>query len=66
MISCLIQNFHEEQIVSSLLLIACEKCYPLKIIESYNILGRKGPLGINLSNLSLKAQLTSKLAQDHV
>ena len=46
MISCLIQNFHKEQIVSSLLLAACEKRCHLKIIESYNILGQKGPLGI--------------------
>lgn len=46
MISCLIQTFHEEQIVSSLLLAGCEKCCHLKSTESYNILGQKRPLGI--------------------
>lgn len=52
-ISCLKQNFHGEQIVSSLILAACESCYHLEIIESYNILAHMGPLGIIFSNLLL-------------
>lgn len=46
MISCLIQNIHEEEIASLFQSSDCEKCCHIKIVKFYNILGQKGPHGI--------------------